>query len=69
MFHTPSVNDEIRRYVDDTYLELEDFDQNLVQLGVSKSSSSEGYENCDLDKKYVDRFLRIIGTGSSVKKK
>lgn len=69
VFHTPSVNDEIRRYVDDTYLELEDFDQSLVQLGVSKSSSSEGYENCDLDKQYVERFLRIIEMGSSEKNK
>lgn len=65
VFHTPSVNDEIRRYVDDTYLELEDLDQNLVQLGISKSGSSEGYEKCDLDKQYVDRFLRIIEAGVS----
>ncbi len=65
VFHAPSVNDEIKRYVDDTYLELEDFDQNLVQLGVPKSSSSEGHEKCDLDKQYVDRFLHIIEAGSS----
>ena len=60
VFHVPSVNGEIKRYEHDTYLELEEFDQRLVELGVSKKADPNGYENCDLDKQYVDRFLRII---------
>jgi len=60
VFHVPSVNGDIERYVNDSYLELEDFDQKLVSLGISKKGSAEGYENCDLDKQYVERFMRII---------
>ena len=60
VFHTPSINDDIERYANDTYLELEDFDQKLVALGISKKASADGYKNCDLDQQYVDRFLRII---------
>lgn len=59
-FSTPTVNDEIERYMEDTYLELEDFDQKLINLGVKKESSEENVEKNYLDKKYVDRFLRIV---------
>lgn len=59
VFQTPSVNEKIKRY-EDSYLELEELDQKLVELGISKSSSKEGYEYCDLDQRYVDRFLRIV---------
>lgn len=59
-FHVPSVNEEIERYAEDTYLELEDFDKALVGLGIPKNADDENYENCDLDKQYVERFLRII---------
>jgi len=59
VFHMPSVNPDITRY-EDTYLELEEFDQALRKYTISKDSSSVGYDKCDLDKKYVDRFLRII---------
>lgn len=69
VFHAPTVNGEIKRYKDDTYLELEDFDQKLVELGVSKKADSDGYENCDLDKQYVDRFLRIIELNSFEKQR
>jgi hypothetical protein len=60
IFHLPSVNEDIERY-EDTYLELEEFDRALVKCGVEKTSSSKGYEKCDFDKEYVDRFLRITG--------
>lgn len=46
---------------DDTYLELEIFDKlTLDKSGVTKVASKESYKSCDLDKRYVDRFLRII---------
>lgn len=63
VFYTPSVNDEIQRYADETYLELEDFDRKLASLNVSKQSSEKGWKACDLDREYVDRFLRIIKFG------
>ena len=59
VFHTPSVNLNIERY-EDTYLELEEFDQALSKHNISKESSSEGYDKCGFDQRYVDRFLRII---------
>lgn len=58
IFHQPSAND-IERY-NDTYLELEEFDEKLMNLGIEKTSSNEFSEYCDYDQKYVDRFLRII---------
>ena len=59
-FHTPSTNDKIKRYEEHTYLELEEFDQALVDLKIPKSADKKGWKNCDFDKEYVDRFLRII---------
>lgn len=55
---TPS--EDIQRYTDDTYLELEEFDQKIMELGAKKESSEENYEDCFMDQEYVDRFLRII---------
>lgn len=60
VFYTPSVNEDVRRYEDETYLELEDFDHRLVLLGIPKQSSEKGWESCDLDREYVERFRRII---------
>lgn len=60
IFQTPSPNEEIKRYEEDTYLELEEFDQALMSLGIPKKSSTKGVEHCDLDRVYVERFLRII---------
>lgn len=60
IFHVPSVNEEIERYANDSYLELEEFDQALVRLGINKKSDEKGYESCILDKQFVERFLRII---------
>lgn len=59
-FHVPNTNEKIERYTEDSYLELEEFDQTLVAMGISKRADDNGYENCDLDKRYVERFLRII---------
>ncbi|WP_434291706.1 MerR family transcriptional regulator [Clostridium botulinum] len=46
---------------EDTYLELEIFDKLIMETSkAQKQSSKENYQFCDLDKRYVDRFLRII---------
>ncbi|KEI80308.1 hypothetical protein EXM30_02340 [Clostridium botulinum] len=46
---------------EDTYLELEIFDKLIMNTSkVQKESSKENYEFCDFDKRYVDRFLRIV---------
>lgn len=63
-FHTPSINEKIKRYEEHSYLELEEFDQALVELGIPKEADKTGWENCDFDKEYVDRFLRIIMLGA-----
>lgn len=60
ILHQPTVNEQIARYEEDTYLELEEFDQRLMQLGIRKESDETGYQDCDLDKQFVDRFRRII---------
>lgn len=60
VFSVPNVNKNIERYMEDSYLELEEFDTALVHLGIKKQGDDTGYENCDLDKQYVDRFRRII---------
>lgn len=62
-FHQPDTNEAIERYNEDTYLELEEFDWALMKLGIPKESDEAGYENCDFDKRYVDRFLRIVKNG------
>ena len=54
----PTVNQKL--VSDDTYIELEEFDQRLMELGISKESSAEGSQYNDLDPHYVERFLRII---------
>ena len=60
VFHAPGANMDIERYEADTYLELEELDSALMALGIPKSSGSEGWEDCDFDTCYVERFLRII---------
>lgn len=60
IFMQPSVNGAITRYEEDTYLELEEFDQKLMAYGIPKESDETGYEECDFDKRYVDRFRRIV---------
>lgn len=47
--------------LDDTYLELEIFDKLAIEKSNAKKiSSKENYKFCDLDKRYVARFLRIV---------
>lgn len=59
VFSQPTANNDVERY-DDPYLELEEFDIALTAKGIKKESSREGFEDCDYDKRDVDRFLRII---------
>lgn len=48
---------------EDTYLELEIFDKLIMSTDkAQKESSSDNYELCYLDQKYIDRFLRIISS-------
>ena len=58
VFMQPTANQKL--VSDDTYIELEEFDQRLMELGISKESSAEGSQYNDLDPHYVERLLRII---------
>ncbi len=60
LFTGGQTSEEIQRYTDDTYLELEEFDQKIMDCGAEKESSDENYEACFMDQEYIDRFLRII---------
>lgn len=59
VFSQPCTNEDIERY-EDTYLELEEFDQKVMSYGVPKEGSEQYSDDCDMDKRYVDRFLRIV---------
>lgn len=59
VFHVPRVNPSIERF-EEAYSELEEFDIALRKYNIPKKASIKGYDKCDLDKRYVDRFLRII---------
>lgn len=59
-FAVPTTNEAVERYAQDTYLELEELDWALTALGIPKTASEENWESCDLDRRYVERFLRII---------
>ena len=59
-FHQPSPNSDIVRYEEDTYLELEEFDQKLMKLEIVKEGDVSGKQNCMLDPYYVERFCRIV---------
>ncbi len=56
----PYTNGAIERYTEDTYLELEEFDQRMMALGIPKEGDITGYQNVRMDQVYVDRFIRII---------
>ena len=58
VFMQPTVNQNL--VPDDTYIELEEFDRRLMNLGIPKESSAEGSQYNDLDPHYVERFLRIV---------
>lgn len=59
-FSVPSTNAKIERYENDTYLELEEFDNALKQYAIEKTRDAKYAESCNLDKVYCDRFKRII---------
>ncbi|MHC3756299.1 MerR family transcriptional regulator [Streptococcus suis] len=58
VFMQPTSNRDL--VTDDTYIELEEFDQRLMTLGIPKESSAEGSQYNDLDAHYLERFLRIV---------
>ena len=58
VFMQPTVNQNL--IPDDTYIELEEFDRRLMNLGIPKESSTEGSQYNDLDSHYLERFLRIV---------
>ena len=59
-FSVPSVNENIERYRNDTYLELEEFDSKLMEYDIEKVSDNENSKYCILDKVYCNRFVRIV---------
>ncbi|NQN74399.1 MerR family transcriptional regulator [Streptococcus suis] len=58
VFMQPTVNQNL--LPDDTYIELEEFDRRLMNLGIPKESSIEGSQYNELDPHYLKRFLRIV---------
>ncbi len=60
VFHQPTPNSKIERYNNNTYLELEEFDNALKTFNIPKSSNSRGYEKCYYDEEIINRFLKII---------
>ncbi|HEM4265887.1 TPA: MerR family transcriptional regulator [Streptococcus suis] len=58
VFMQPTVNQNL--IPDDTYIELEEFDWQLMNLEIPKESSTEGSQYNDLDSHYLERFLRIV---------
>ncbi|HFR3539419.1 TPA: MerR family transcriptional regulator [Streptococcus suis] len=58
VFMQPAVNQNL--VPDDTYIELEEFDRQLMNLKIPKESSTEGSQYNELDSHYLKRFLRII---------
>ncbi|WP_105127844.1 MerR family transcriptional regulator [Streptococcus suis] len=58
VFMQPAVNQNL--VPDDTYIELEEFDRRLMNLGIPKESSTEGSQYNELDSHYLERFLRIV---------
>ncbi|HFU4204801.1 TPA: MerR family transcriptional regulator [Streptococcus suis] len=58
VFMQPAVNQNL--VPDDTYIELEEFDQRLMNLKIPKESSTEGSQYNELDSHYLKRFLRIV---------
>ncbi|WP_426351174.1 hypothetical protein ACPWSR_08085 [Alloiococcus sp. CFN-8] len=58
-FGTTSPNESIERY-NDSYLELEEFDEKLMKYSPKKISSRDNEEHALLDDRYIQRFGRII---------
>lgn len=60
VFSAPSTNETIERYNENTYLELEEFDERLMNIGIHKDADKEYSKYCELDDEYVERFVRIV---------
>ncbi|CYV12727.1 MerR family transcriptional regulator [Streptococcus suis] len=58
VFMQPTVNQNL--IPEDTYIELEEFDRQLMNLEIPKESSTEGSQYNELDSHYLKRFLRIV---------
>ncbi|MGQ7554662.1 MerR family transcriptional regulator [Streptococcus suis] len=58
VFMQPAANQNF--VPDDTYIELEEFDRQLMNLGIPKESSTEGSQYNELDSHYLKRFLQIV---------
>lgn len=58
VFMQPTVNQNL--IPDDTYIELEEFDRQLMSLEIPKESSTEGGQYNELDSHYLKRFLQIV---------
>ncbi|HEM4030481.1 TPA: MerR family transcriptional regulator [Streptococcus suis] len=58
VFMQPTVNQNL--VPDDTHIELEEFDRQLMNLKIPKESSTEGSQYNELDSHYLKRFLRIV---------
>ena len=56
-FDQPQTNDNPR--YEDLYIELEDFDKALVDIGVKKTSSLKGIEDVEMDQQDIERYQRI----------
>lgn len=60
IFYAPNVNEKIERYMEHSYLELEEFDARLMEFDIPKESSDTHSGDALLDQEYLDRFMRII---------
>ncbi|HEM4680971.1 TPA: hypothetical protein U1036_001793 [Streptococcus suis] len=58
VFMQPTSNQDL--VPADGYIELEEFDRRLMNLGIPKESSTEGSQYNELDSHYLERFLRIV---------
>lgn len=58
-FSNTTPNESVEKY-NDTYMEIEAFDEKLMQYHPKKISSRKNEKNADLDQVYIDRFNRII---------
>ncbi|HFI0144578.1 TPA: MerR family transcriptional regulator [Streptococcus suis] len=58
VFMQPTSNQDL--VPADSYIELEEFNQRLMDLDIPKESSAEGSQYNDLDAHFLGRFLRIV---------
>ncbi|HFI0126346.1 TPA: MerR family transcriptional regulator [Streptococcus suis] len=58
VFMQPTSNQDL--VPADSYIELEEFDRQLMNLKIPKESSIEGSQYNELDSHYLERFLRIV---------